>query len=207
MRATLIRCLLIVLLATGPAAAAAKAPIILILGDSLSAAHGIPVDAGWVHLLAARLFQEGYPDRVVNASIGGDTTAGGLARLPAELARYHPSLVVIELGGNDGLRGTPIATFRAQLEQLVATAQRGGARVLLLGVRMPPNYGPAYTQMFHRVYEAVARQTHTPLVPFLLKGVATDPALMQADGIHPTAAAQPQLLDNVWPSLRPLLRR
>ncbi|AOV18490.1 arylesterase [Acidihalobacter aeolianus] len=208
MRSILVRCLCILLLAAGAAHAdAARKGVILVLGDSLSAGHGIPLDAGWVHLLAEKLTREGYPYRVVNASIGGDTTAGGLARLPAELARFRPAVVIVELGGNDGLRGTPISTFREQLTRLVDTARSSGARVLLLGVRMPPNYGPAYTQMFHKVYDEVAARTATPLVPFLLKGVATHPTLMQSDGIHPTAAAQPRLLANVWPTLEPLLAR
>lgn len=207
MRTFLVRHVLLTLLVASPILAYGKAPVILVLGDSLSAAHGLPLDAGWVHLLVARLSHQGYPDQVINASISGDTTAGGLSRLPAEIKHYHPAIIIVELGGNDGLQGTPVATFRSQLEALIITAQRSGARALLVGVRLPPNYGPAYTHQFHQVFNEVARSTGVPLVPCLLKGVATHTALMQSDGIHPTRAAQPRLLDNVWPTLRSLLNR
>jgi acyl-CoA thioesterase I len=180
-------------------------PVILVVGDSLSAAYRIPADTGWVRLLADRLDREGYDYRVVNASIPGDTTAGGLARLPAALARYHPAVVVLELGANDGLRGLPLDPMRDNLAQMIELARQTGARVLLLGVRMPPNYGPIFTQRFQTVYRDLARSERVPLVPELLKGVAEYRELMQADGLHPTAAAEPKVLANVWPVLTPLL--
>lgn len=182
-------------------------PVILVLGDSLSAAHGIPINAGWVHLLAKKLQMEGYSYQVINASISGNTTADGLSRLPAELKRYHPIITVIELGGNDGLRGTPIPVFHRQLLALATTAKYFGTRVLLLGVRLPPNYGTVYTSAFHHVYFKVAEETGSSLVPCLLRGIATNPKLMQSDGIHPTAKAQELLLNNVWPTLTALVKR
>lgn len=182
------------------------APVLLVVGDSLSAAYKIPVNAGWVHLLSARLARRGYDYHVVNASIPGDTTAGGLARLPAALKRYRPRIVIIALGGNDGLQGLPLGQMQGNLERMVNLARHAGARVLLLGVRMPPNYGPTYTQRFAAVYRTVARQTGVKLVPELLAGVAIHPALMQADGLHPRASAEPRILESVWAGLQPLLR-
>jgi acyl-CoA thioesterase-1 len=178
---------------------------ILVLGDSLSAAYGIDAGMGWVSLLRQRLQDQGYPYRVINASVSGDTTSGGLQRLPQALQQHHPAILIVELGGNDGLRGTPLQVMRGNLRKLVELGRRAGARVLLVGVRLPPNYGPAYTAAFEEVYVQVARETHTPLVPHLLQGVATHRELMQADGIHPKADAQERLLDNVWPELKPLL--
>ena len=186
-------------------AAAAGQRDILVLGDSLSAGYGLDAGAGWVDLLQRRLQQQGYRYRVTNASVSGDTTSGGLQRLPQALKRYRPAVLIIELGGNDGLRGTPLQVMRGNLRRLVELGRNAGARVVLLGVRLPPNYGPAYTDAFEKVYTQVAHETHTPLVPHLLDGVATRRALMQADGIHPKANAQIQLLDNVWPTLKPLL--
>ncbi|HET8553024.1 MAG TPA: arylesterase [Gammaproteobacteria bacterium] len=188
-----------------PTAVAAERPVILVVGDSLSAAHGIPAEAGWVALLAERLKQQDYDYRVVNASIGGDTTSGGLARLPGVLKHYHPSIVILELGGNDGLRGQPIEALRADLKRMIELSRRAGAQVLLVGVRMPPNYGPVYAQRFHQVYLDLARKMNVALAPKILAGVADRPGLMQSDGIHPTAAAEPKVLDNVWPALKPLL--
>jgi acyl-CoA thioesterase I len=182
-----------------------QAPTILIVGDSISAGYGIQRDAGWVSLLQQRIDELDIAYRVVNASISGDTTAAALARLPQTLALHRPHIVVLELGGNDALRGYPIEEIAGNLRELVDTAQRTGASVLLLGMEIPPNYGARYTQAFASMYRTVATDTDAALVPFLLDGVATDAALMQNDGIHPTAAAQPRLLDNVWPMLQSLL--
>jgi len=204
------RTILVLLLAflglSGTAAAAGK-PVILVLGDSLSAGYGIPVEQGWVARLQRRLDAEGYGYAVVNASVTGETTVGALERLPRALARHKPALVVIELGGNDGLRGLPVAELRTNLEALVRTSREAGARVLLAAVRMPPNYGPQYTEKFYAVYEGVARDLRVPWVPFFLEGIALREDLFQDDGIHPDLAAQPILLDNVWPVLEPLLKR
>jgi len=190
-----------------PAAAStpAEAPTILILGDSISAGYGIQRDEGWVSLLSQRVATLDPPCRVVNASISGDTTGGGLARLPQALRLHHPRIVIIELGGNDALRGYPIASIEVNLRNLVQMAKESGATVMLLGMEIPPNYGARYTLAFHSLYRSVADATGARLVPFLLDGVATNAALMQPDGIHPTAAAQSRLLDNVWPALKPLL--
>jgi len=201
----------LVLAAAGSAGLAADdgatrgAPVILVLGDSLSAAHGIPLDQGWVHLLQQRLDKAGLGFQVVNASVSGDTAAGGLARLPALLDEHDPALVIVELGGNDGLRGFTPAQIGGYLDQIVARSREAGAKVLLVGVRLPPNYGTAYTERFQRMYRDVAGRNDVPLVPRLLEGIAEDRGLMQADGIHPVAAAQPRMLDNVWPVLAPLV--
>ena len=180
---------------------------ILVLGDSLSAEHNIPAGSGWVSLLGKRLAEERpRPPAVVNASISGETTAGALARLPELLRKHRPSVLVIELGGNDALRGLSPAQLRANLEKMIVLADGAGARVLLLGIDIPPNYGPAYRERIRRTYAELAQAHGAGLVPFLLEGVALQPGLMQGDGIHPTAAAQPRLLDNVWPALEPLLQ-
>ncbi len=190
-------------------AAIAETPIeartILVLGDSISAAYGIQREQGWVALLEARVAALAVPHQVVNASISGDTTGGALARLPRALDVHKPDLVVIEVGGNDALRGYPIDRIERNLDAMVTLSKDAGAAVLVLGMEIPPNYGARYTQAFHNVYAQVAARAGAPLVPFLLDGVATDSALMQADGIHPTAAAQPRLLENVWPTLKALL--
>ena len=186
----------------------AGTPVILVFGDSISAGYGLPrVEQGWVALLKARLTSEGYGYQVVNASVSGETTEGGLARLPRALTMHHPRVVILELGGNDGLRALPIADMRSNLERMVELSKQAGAKVLLLGMRIPPNYGPQYTGEFGAVYGEVARDRQVSLVPFLLEGVALHPDLMQADGIHPDQAAQPRLLDNVWTRLAPLLER
>ncbi|HET7370089.1 MAG TPA: arylesterase [Gammaproteobacteria bacterium] len=198
---------LLVLVLVVPAAQSAARQTILVVGDSLSAAHGIPAEAGWVSLLSKRLEQQGYDYRVVNASISGDTTSGGLARLPAALDRYQPAIVVLELGGNDGLRGQPVSTMRSNLHRMIELSQQAGARVLLVGVRMPPNYGPVYARQFHQVYRQLADKMDVALVPKILAGIAAHPDLMQADRIHPVAAAEPKVLDNIWPVLEPLLRK
>lgn len=199
--------LLLAFLGLSSAAAAAGRPVILVLGDSLSAGYGVPVEQGWVARLQQRLDAEGYGYTVVNASVSGETTVGALERLPRALARHKPALVVIELGGNDGLRGLPVAELRANLEALVSVSREAGARVLLAAVRMPPNYGPQYTEKFYAVYEGVARDLRVPWVPFFLEGIALREDLFQDDGIHPDLEAQPILLDNVWPVLKPLLKR
>ena len=199
--------LLLVFLGLSSTAAAAGKPVILVLGDSLSAGYGVPVDQGWVARLQQRLDAEGYGYTVVNASVSGETTVGALERLPRALARHKPALVIIELGGNDGLRGLPVTELRANLEALVSGSREAGARVLLAAVRMPPNYGPQYTEKFYAVYEGVARDLRVPWVPFFLEGIALREDLFQDDGIHPDLEAQPILLDNVWPVLKPLLKR
>ena len=181
-------------------------PAVLVLGDSLSAAFGIRVEQGWVALMQARLRAKGYGHRVVNASSSGETTGGALARLPRALATHRPAVVIVELGGNDGLRGLPVRDIRSNLETIVQRSRQSGAQVLLVGMRIPPNYGAPYTTQFHELFGEIARQQRVPLVPFFLERIALDDSLMQDDGIHPTAAAQPILLDAVWPRLEPLLR-
>ena len=170
----------------------------LVLGDSLSAAHGIARDAGWVNLLQQRLTQNGNARRVVNASISGETTSGGLARLPALLTEHKPALVLIELGANDGLRGLPLAEIRANLVTLLTQIRDAKARAVLIGIELPVNYGPQYRDGLRAMYRDLASEFNVPLVPFLLDGVALDPALMQDDGLHPNAQGQPKLLENVW---------
>ena len=183
----------------------AAAGTLLVLGDSISAAFGLDTRQGWVSLLEQRLAAEGFDYQVVNASVSGDTSAGGLARLPTLLAEHRPQLVIVELGGNDGLRGQAPAQLQQNLAAMVQQSQKAGAKVLILGMQLPPNYGVRYTTAFAAVFPQVANQTGAALVPFLLEGVGGVPALMQDDGIHPGAAAQAQLLDNVWLSLKPLL--
>ena len=182
-------------------AAPLRADVWLVVGDSISAAFGLDTTQGWVALLQKRLDQQGKRIQVVNASISGDTSAGGLARLPALLAKHRPALVMIELGGNDGLRGTPLAQLQQNLADMISASQTSGAQVMLLGMRLPPNYGKRYTEGFAGVYEQLAASHQVPLLPFFLEGVGGVPGLMQADGIHPTADAQPRLLDNLWPLL------
>jgi acyl-CoA thioesterase-1 len=182
------------------------APAILVMGDSLSAGYGIDARDGWVNLLGQRLRQQGYPHAVINASISGETSAGGRARLPQALQRHRPQVVVIELGANDGLRGLSLTQTRANLAAMIESAQNAGARVLLVGIHLPPNYGPEFTGKFRALFDDLVRQYRIPYAPFLLEGVALSPGLMQADGLHPRATAQPRLLDNVWPYLEPLLQ-
>ncbi len=183
----------------------ATAGTLLVLGDSISAAFGLDTRQGWVSLLEQRLAAEGFDYQVVNASVSGDTSAGGLARLPTLLAEHQPQLVIVELGGNDGLRGQPPAQLQQNLAAIVQSARASGARVLLLGMQLPPNYGARYNALFSQVYADVAGAAQVPLLGFFLDGVGGVPALMQGDGIHPNAAAQPRLLDNLWPQLKPLL--
>jgi acyl-CoA thioesterase-1 len=189
-------------------AATARKPVILVVGDSLSAEYGLKRGEGWVPLLEKRLGDQKVAATVINASISGDTTAGGRARLPNLLAQHQPTHVVLELGANDALRGLPLASTEDNLLQMTKAAQAAGAQVLIVGIQVPPNYGSDYTRRFEAIFAKVASATKAPVVPFLLKGVADSPdaaMLFQADRIHPTAAAQPRMLDNVWPALRKLL--
>ncbi|KVP94925.1 arylesterase [Burkholderia ubonensis] len=191
--------------AATPPAAPPGQPVIVVLGDSLSAEYGLPRDTGWVALLRQRLATERIDYSVANASVSGDTTSGGRARLPAVLARLKPAIVVVELGANDALRGVPLATTERNLREIVADTQRARAKVVLVGMFVPPNYGPDYTQKFHGIYTRLSKDLGVPLVPFLLAGIENRPDMFQADQIHPTRQAQGVLLDNVWPSLKPLL--
>ena len=187
-------------------AAAAFAATILVFGDSLSTGYGMPREQGWVQLLEQRLQAEKLNYKVVNASISGETTAGGRSRIEAALKAHRPALVILELGGNDGLRGSDPRAIRENLEAITDACRRAGARVLLVGIRVPPNYGAAYAEQFQEVFTAVARGRKLPLVPFLLDGFSYNRELFLEDGIHPTAAAQPQMLETVWKELRPLLK-
>jgi acyl-CoA thioesterase-1 len=180
---------------------------ILVLGDSLSAAYGLRPEQGWVALLTQRLQAQGYGYQIVNASVSGETSDGGVERLPRALQLHQPEIVILELGANDGLRGLPVSNTRENLARLVHLSQAAGARVLLVGIRIPPNYGPRYTQEFARVFPELANQYHLPLVPFLLEAVALDPARMQADGLHPNAAGESPVLETLWPYLKPLLKK
>ncbi|HUW51513.1 MAG TPA: arylesterase [Sulfuricella sp.] len=185
--------------------AAQAAPVILVFGDSLSAAYGIPADKGWVALLDRRVRQQ-YPGyRVINASISGETTSGGRYRIEQALAGHQPSVVIVELGANDGLRGLPLAAASANLDAIITACRSRKARVLLVGMRLPPNYGPAYATGFGVMYEQLAQRHKIPLLPFLLEGFADRPELFQADDLHPTAAAQPLIMERVWAHLQPLL--
>jgi Lysophospholipase L1 and related esterases len=201
MRAWLMGGCLALLLITQQAAA----QTLLVVGDSISAGLGLDTSLGWVSLLDKRLKEQGFDYKVVNASISGDTTAGGLARLPALLSEQKPKLVVIELGGNDGLRGMAPAQLQQNLASMVEQSRGAGAKVILLGMRLPPNYGQRYTDAFAKVFDSVASEQQIALVPFFLEGVGGVQDMMQADGIHPAVVAQPKLLDNVWPTLKPLL--
>lgn len=191
-------------------ATAAKTPAaqrtVLVMGDSLSAGYGLAAHQGWVSLTAKKIAKEKPGWRVVNASISGETTAGGASRIAAELKRHKPSVVVIELGGNDGLRGLPLKQTRDNLDRMILAAQGANAKVLLIGMRLPPNYGPDYTRGFENAFRDLAAQRKTAFVPFLLQPIATDRDAFQNDQIHPTAAAQPKLRDHVWPALSPLLK-
>ncbi len=180
---------------------------ILVFGDSLSAAYGLRPEQGWVALLAQRLQAQGYGDAIINASVSGETSSSGLERLPRALQLHQPKLVILELGANDGLRGLPVVTTRDNLDEMVRLAQAAGARLLLIGIRMPPNYGPRYTEQFAGIFPQLAASYHLPLVPFMLEKVALNPALMQQDGMHPNAAGQPLILDTIWPYLKPLLNK
>jgi len=180
---------------------------LLVFGDSLSAAYGLRAEQGWVALLQHRLHDEGYGYTVVNASISGETTAGGRARLPRALQQHHPAIVVLELGANDGLRGLPVPDAQGNLGAMIAAIQHAGAQVLLVGILIPPNYGPKYSSSFAQMFQQLAGERKVAFVPFLLDGIALDPDLMQQDGLHPRAEGEPRVLENVWQHLRPLLER
>ena len=200
------RCRSLLLRMCALVSAQAAAPThVLVLGDSLSAAHNIPLQSGWVHLLDLRLAKMVPKWTVVNASISGETSLSGRHRLPALLERVHPQVLVIELGANDGLRGLPLPALRDNLQAMIELAQQHQVRVLLLGIELPVNYGPQYRDGLRAIYADLARDRHVALLPFLLDGIALNPALMQDDGLHPVAAAEPQVLDNVWKQLQPLL--
>jgi acyl-CoA thioesterase-1 len=194
------RLLALLLLVWNGIAWAAPQPL-LVLGDSLSSAHHIAVETGWVHLLETRLQQSKNPRSVVNASISGETTSGGLARLPQLLAEHKPALVVVELGANDGLRGLPLAQIRENLTSIIRACQVAGAEVVLVGIELPINYGPQYRDGLRSMYRDLSQEFNLPLVPFLLAGVALDPDLMQDDGLHPKSEGEPKVLENVWPVL------
>jgi len=180
-------------------------PTILVFGDSLSAGYGIDVDQSWTALLQSRLNEQGYEHRVINASISGETTEGGKTRIAAALEHFSPALVILELGGNDGLRGFPPQVMKDNLRAMIETARANDAAVVLLGIRIPTNYGPRYTEAFESVYRELAAELEVPWIEFFMDGIAQNEALMQADGIHPNAAAQPLLLDNAWPVIRAVL--
>lgn len=182
-----------------------QARTLLVLGDSLSAAYGIDPAKGWVALLDARLKQSYDDITVVNASISGETTQGGLTRLPALLERHQPQWIVLELAANDGLRGTPLRIIEKNLERLLNMSTQAGAQPIIVGIQLPPNYGPSYTRKFYNLFSELADEYEIPRVPFLLEGVALNHDLMQADGLHPTAEAQPILLENVWPYIKPMI--
>jgi acyl-CoA thioesterase-1 len=198
-------CLLVLFIVLPAGAQVPQGQTILILGDSLSAAYGMQVSESWPSLLQARLDEEGYGWRVFNASITGDTTQGGLSRLPRLLENQQPGLVLIELGGNDGLRGLPLEVTRDNLADMIGKSRAAGAEVILSEIHIPPNYGPVYTQRFNAIFHELAAEQGVTLLPFLLEDVALEPGMMQNDGVHPTAAAQPVILDAVWEVMAPML--
>jgi acyl-CoA thioesterase I len=199
------RFILILALAVAPAAASART--ILVFGDSLSAGYGLPQQQGWTSLLEKRLRDEDFDYRVANASVSGETTAGGAARIDASLKAHRPDIVVVELGANDGLRGQSIDVMRRNLEAIIDASRQAKAQVLLVGMRLPPNYGTAYTEKFQRTFADLARSRKTAFVPFLFEGFAEDARYFQADRVHPTTEAQALMLDTIWKGLKPILRR
>jgi acyl-CoA thioesterase-1 len=199
MRKLLTFCLILGAVAANGATNVGNRPTILVLGDSLSAGYGIDVDQSWTALLQSRLQTEGYEHRVINASISGETTEGGASRIEAALTEFAPEVVVVALGGNDGLRGFPPERIKSNLQRIVESAEHDGAEVVLLGIRIPANYGPRYTQAFENVYRDLAEERNLPWIEFFMEGVALNDDLMQDDGIHPNEQAQPVLLDNAWP--------
>ena len=206
-RSFLLALLVVGLASLGATASASAAPVLLVLGDSVSAGYGLAASTGWVTLLSQRLKSEGYSYDVVNASISGDTTAGGRARLPSYLSKNQPAIVIIELGGNDALRGGNLAATRANLDAMVTSALDAKAKVLIVGMQVPPNYGPAYAREFNALFADIAKARRVPVVPAFFAGFGDDMAMFQPDRIHPTVEAQVKLLDNVWPALKPLLRK
>ncbi len=200
------RGVMVLLLGLGSLSASAAERTLLVMGDSLSAAYGLRSEQGWVALLEQRLIEQQRDWRVVNASISGETTAGGAARIDSEIATHSPDLVLIELGANDGLQGLSLQHARVNLERMIVTAKSAGAEVLLIGMRMPPNYGPAYTNGFFDLFAELARKHEAALLPFLLEPIAVDRDAFLDENLHPTAAAQPLLLDHVWAALAPLLQ-
>ena len=205
LRAMVLKAMAVLAVLSGLYINSAAAATILVYGDSLSAAYGLASGEGWASLLEERLRQQKFNDQVINASISGETTAGGASRIRATLASSHPSIVILELGANDGLRGLPIAEMKSNLLQIVRACSAAGARVVLVGMRLPPNYGPSYTRSFAQAFADIAAEQKLPYVPFLLEGMADQRELFQADGMHPVASAEPRILDNVWTVLRPLL--
>lgn len=195
------------LLSCAKAYAQESDPVILVFGDSLSAGYRMDVEDGWVTLLAQRISEQDLNFRVVNASVSGETTVGGLTRLPASLEAHKPAIVIVELGGNDGLRGLPVTLIKENLISMVKLSEEAGAQVILAGIQIPPNYGPRYTGPFTAQYAEIANSMNLPLIPFLIDGIPQQPELMQDDGIHPRAEAQGMVLDNVWPTLEPVLRK
>lgn len=204
MRLLLIAC---VLLWGVGAQATQSAPVVLVFGDSLAASYGIPADSGWVSLLDQRIHQKKPGYRVVNASISGETTSGGLYRIEQVLAEHRPTVVILELGANDGLRGLPLEAAASNLNAIITACRNRKARVLLIGMRLPPNYGSAYAAKFQAIYQQAAQRHKIPLLPFLLEGFADNPELFQADGLHPTTAAQPLIMERVWKLLQPILAK
>lgn len=197
--------LLLLLLPASDALGGTPERRILVFGDSLSAAYRIDEESGWVALLQQRLDEQDMPFRVVNASVSGETTVGGVARLPAMLETHQPEIIILELGGNDGLRGLPVPSITQNLQHMIELSQASDAQVLLIGIQIPPNYGPRYTAPFYGQYQELADRYNLNLIPFLLEGIADNRALMQGDGVHPTAEAQPMILDIVWPVLLEML--
>jgi len=207
---TFVRILLVLILPMLTQIALAKQTTILVMGDSLSAGHGIKVEEGWVTLLQQELAKKQQGDainaRVINASVSGETTSGGLTRLPAVLSQHKPDIVIIELGGNDGLRGQQLNIMQENLQTMISASKTAGAKIILAGMQIPTNYGPRYTKKFREIYPTLAEKNKTALIPFLLEGIATHNNLIQQDGIHPTAEAQPLILKNVLPVLMPLIK-
>jgi len=195
-----------ILTGTTARAASSEAPTILVVGDSLSAEYGITRGAGWVNLLQQTVTQNGFDYNVVNASISGDTTSGGHARLATLLKKYTPAVTILELGGNDALRGIPLDLTQRNLYEMIEAAKQIGSRVVVVGMRIPPNYGPDYSEKFYGMFGLLAKQEKTAYVPFLLAGIAEHPEMFQQDQIHPVAAAHPRLLQNVWQAVKPLLK-
>lgn len=201
---TFVRILLVLLLPMLTQIALAKQTTILVMGDSLSAGYGIKVEEGWVTLLQQELAKQ--QAKVINASVSGETTSGGLTRLPAVLSQHKPDIVIIELGGNDGLRGQQLKIMQENLQTMISASQAAGAKIILAGMQIPTNYGSRYTKQFREIYPTLAEKNKTALIPFLLEGIATHSNLIQQDGIHPTAEAQPLILKNVLPVLMPLIK-